>query len=660
MSLTELTGTEGLSMPFSFELTLLSETHNIDFQKIIGENVTLSITLADGENRYFNGIISRFSQGRGGGEKGGDPRYSHYRATLVPWFWLLSRYANSRIFQDLSVPEIVERVFNDRGWFDYKIRLDKEYQKRTYCVQYRETDFNFISRLLEEEGIYYFFEHEEKKHTLALADAPDKHLPCPNQEEARYQLTEGGWLEGDVITSLEKMQEIRSGKYTLRDFNFETPDTSLEVNAPSQYRLGPGEREVYDYPGIYGTRSEGDRLVNLRMEEEEASITTMMGSSVCRAFTGGYRFKLNNHYRDDMTDKEYVLTYIDHEASEGSGFPGMVASEREPEFSYINHFSCIPFDVPFRPSRRAPKPFVRGPQTAIVVGPRGEESYTDENPYGMIKVQFHWDREGKKDEKSTCWLRVAYPYAGEKHGMQFTPLIGDEVLVDFLEGDPDKPIVSGSFFKGDHKSLIQPKEMIKNEILTPYQHRLRLDDKEKNITLNTGQNVSIHMGDDDKTDDRKNIKLTIEKDFHYIVLKEEPGHKSIYLTCDHTICVRSSGSQSDISISTEKNNLAVHLDDLSNSITLSGNTFSITLDGNSGSINIESKVGTIDLKTPGMINIDGAGGVKITGGGPVQVTAPNVQLNAGMVQASGVIQCATLITNAVVSTSYTPGAGNIL
>jgi type VI secretion system secreted protein VgrG len=439
--LTGFRGKEGLSIPFSFELDLISENHSIAFPDIIGKNVTVSIILADGEERYFNGIVSRFSQGSGGGEAGGDPRFSCYTATMVPWFWLLTRTADSRIFQKLSVPDIAEKIFGEKGFLDYKILLDDSYEKRDYCVQYRETDFNFVSRLLEEEGIFYFFEHEEGKHTLVLADAPDKHKPCPKQETARYQISAGGWLEEDVITGLEWMQEIQPGKYTLKDFNFEIPGTDLKVEVPSQQTLGPGEREIYDYPGEYGKRAEGERLANIRMQEQEAGITTVTGSSVCRAFTSGYRFDLQDYYRDDMNNKPYILTSLDHGATEPVGVSG-----QESGASYTNSFTCIPFDVPYRPPRLTPKPLVEGSQTAIVVGPAGEEIYTDGT--GRVKVQFHWDREGKKDENSSCWIRVSQTAAGQGWGSVNIPRIGHEVVVDFLEGDPDRPIVNGCVYNG--------------------------------------------------------------------------------------------------------------------------------------------------------------------------------------------------------------------
>ena len=444
--LTGFHGIEGISGLFSFELNLLSENHNITFEDIIGKNVTVSIILADGDKRFFNGIISSFSQGRGGGEAGGDPHFSHYSATMVPWLWLLKRTADSRIFQKLSVPDIVEKIFTEKEFLDYKLLLNDSYEKRDYCVQYRETDFNFISRLLEEEGICYFFEHEEKKHTLILADASDKFKPCPKQESARYQISAGGWLEEDVITILDKMQEIRPAKYTINDFNFEIPGTDMKVDVSTKQMLGPGEREIYDYPGLYTKKAQGERLTTIRMEEEETKITSITGSSDCRAFTSGYRFTLSDYYREDMDQKDYVLTHIEHEVREVSDYYGATIESMGSESPYINRFKCIPFDVPYRPSRDTVKPVVRGTQTAIVVGPAGEEIYTDGT--GRVKVQFHWDREGKKDENSSCWIRVSQTAAGQGWGSVNIPRIGHEVVVDFLEGDPDRPIINGCVYNG--------------------------------------------------------------------------------------------------------------------------------------------------------------------------------------------------------------------
>ena len=246
--LTGFRGTEELSRLFSFELTMVSEKHDISFDAIVGQSVTVSFVLADGSSRYFNGIVSSFSQGRGGDEKGGDPQFSFYRATMVPSFWLLTQTSDLRIFQNKSTPDIIDKVFKDQDFKDYRLKLQGSYPKRDYCVQYRETDFNFVSRLMEEDGIHYFFEHEDGKHTMVIGDNPSSHKPCPGQKSASYHLSGEGWLEEDIITSLEMNKQIRVGKYSLTDYNFEIPNTDLTAVVPSKTRLGPGEREVYDYP----------------------------------------------------------------------------------------------------------------------------------------------------------------------------------------------------------------------------------------------------------------------------------------------------------------------------------------------------------------------------------------------------------------------------
>jgi type VI secretion system secreted protein VgrG len=453
--LTGFHGTEGISRLFSFDLEMISESHGIAFADIVGKSVTISVTLAGGDKRYFNGIVSSFVQGASGGDTGVDARFSHHRATMVPWLWLLTRTANSRIFQKLSVPDIIDKIFKEKGPNDFKAKLQGSYDKRDYCVQYRETDFNFVSRLMEEEGIHYFFEHEKDKHTLVLADTPQENKPCPQQKTARYQINTGGWRDDDVITRMERIQEIRPAVYTLNDFNFEIPNTDLKANVPSTQKLGPGEREIYDYPGMYAKKNEGERLARIRMEEEEAQITTILGSSNCRAFTSGYRFKLDSFYRSDMNNKEYVLRSVEHQANQGW--------ENKSEISYSNRFSCIPFEVPFRPPRLTPKPFVQGSQTAIVVGPSGDEIHTDK--HGRVKVQFHWDREGKKDENSSCWIRVAQIWAGVNWGAMYIPRIGQEVIVDFLEGDPDRPIITGRVYHGINMPPYPlPEEMTKSTI----------------------------------------------------------------------------------------------------------------------------------------------------------------------------------------------------
>lgn len=528
-------GSEGISTPFKFELSMLSENHAISFESIVGKNATITVQLPNGEQRYFNGIISRFAQGRGGGQAGGDPRFSYYTATLVPWLWLLTRSAESRIFQEQSTPDIVMKVLKEKGITEVKRSLHKDYQPRTYCVQYRETHFNFISRLLEEEGIFYFFQHEEGKHIMILADDPVEHKPCPNQERARYQLTRGGWLEEDVITSLEKSQEIRAGKYSLNDYNFETPNTDLQVNVDSRKPLGPQTREVYDYPGIYTKIADGEKLSTTHMEEEEAQITSLIGSSHCRAFTSGYRFQLTHHYRADTSDKDYLLTYIEHEASVPS-YTGSTPKSSEHEPTYINYFKCIPHSVVFRPVRNAAKPVISGTQTAFVVGPKGEEIYTDQ--HGRIKVQFHWDRDGKMDEKSSCWMRVGQLWAAAKWGAMFIPRIGQEVIVDFLEGDPDRPIVIGCVYHGANKP---PYDLPDHQTMSTIKswsskdgqgfNELRFEDKkgEEQIFIHAEKNEDIRIKND--------LLEWVGRDSHLIVKRDQiesiEGGKHLAIKGDH-------------------------------------------------------------------------------------------------------------------------------
>lgn len=438
LHVSEMSGSEGMSQLFSFDLTLLSENQGISFSEIIGKGVTLTLDLPNDRKRHYHGIISRFAQVSGAGTTLDDTRTSSYRATMVPWLWLLTRSAESRIYQNKSVPEIVEQVFKDKGFSDFQFKLQGTYEKLDYCVQYRETHFNFVARLLEEQGIYYFFEHSDARHRMIIADAPQANPPCPGQKSASYSVQPSASADEDLIVSLEKSQEIRAAKYSLNDYNFEIPNTALNVDLPSKSKLGPGQREIYDYPGEYAKKAEGERYARIRMEEEEAQITTIAGIGSCRAFTSGYRFTLENFYRPEMNGKEFVLTTVRHKAAQSVQEGG--------SFEYRNSFTCIPATVPFRPLRITPRPVVHGSQTAIVVGPAGEEIYPDK--HGRVKIQFHWDRVGKKDEKSSCWVRVSQLWAGASWGAMFIPRIGQEVVVDFLEGDPDQPIITGRVYNG--------------------------------------------------------------------------------------------------------------------------------------------------------------------------------------------------------------------
>ncbi|MBC7911561.1 MAG: type VI secretion system tip protein VgrG [Pyrinomonadaceae bacterium] len=450
-------GHEEVSSLFSFRLDLLSDVpEKIQLQNIVGKNVTIGLMLRDESYRHFNGFISRFSLS--GRDEGGEHRFTHYRAEVVPWLWFLTRTADCRIFQDKTVPEIIEKIFKDLGFQDFRFDTNRTYTKWDYCVQYRETDFNFVSRLMEEEGIFYFFEHENGKHTLIMADATEAYKPCPNQSRANF-FPEGGYNDReDTVNSWEVYQEFRPGKYMLRDYHFQMPSKNLEVVEPTTFVVGGNDKfEVYDYPGGHAQRfnkpeerlgkvePEGRTIVNLRMEEEETPHLVHYGGSICRAFTAGKRFELVEP-PPSVTDGPYLLTSVSHTATQPAEFvSGRGGSSSDS--SYNNSFTCIPASVTFRHSRITPKAIVQGPQTAVVVGPKGEEIFTDK--FGRVKVQFHWDREGKKDENSSCWLRVGQTWAGKRWGASFWPRIGQEVIVAFLEGDPDQPIIIGSVYNAE-------------------------------------------------------------------------------------------------------------------------------------------------------------------------------------------------------------------
>ena len=454
--LSGLFGSEEISSLFSLNLELISQhPDQVVMDQIIGQNATITVQLEDGSARFFNGFINRFAQS--GRELGGDERFTSYQAQIVPWLWFLTQTTDCRIHQDKTAPDIIKKTFEDLGFRDFRDDLSFSYPKWDYCVQYRESDFQFVSRLMEQDGIFYFFEHENGKHTLVLADSPQVHKPCPGQPQATFQ-PEGGFGEReDTVNTWHMMQELRPGKNTLRDYHFEMPTKTLEFSDNTVFKVGGNDRfEIYDYPGEYAKKfnkpgerlgdieHEGEATARIRMEADEESHLIHQGSSVCRAFTAGTRFDLINP-PPGVTGGPYLLTSVQHSATQDSDF---VSGVGDAGVSYSNSFTCILHKTPFRKPKITPKPTVSGPQTAVVVGPPGEEIFVDK--YGRVKVQFPWDREGKHNEQSSCFVRVGQSWAGQKWGAMFTPRIGQEVIVDFLEGDPDQPIITGSVYNAQN------------------------------------------------------------------------------------------------------------------------------------------------------------------------------------------------------------------
>jgi type VI secretion system secreted protein VgrG len=442
-----LAGAEAISRPFQFKLELLVDRSGgeIKAKDLLGKAVSVSL-LQDTGKRYFHGIVSRISS------LPRDSRFFHYRAEVVPWLWLLTLKSESRIFQDKSVVDIIKAVFDELKIFfpdvSYRDATTENHIPLDYCAQYRETDFNFVSRLMEQEGIFYFFEHSQNKHTLVFCDSNSAITNCPGGSQVLYH--EGGFGDREgIISSWQEAAELRSGKYTYRDHHFQLPGKTLEVSEQTQDTT-TSSLEFYDYPGQYALRfkdpdqrlgdvhPEGEKLVRVRLDEEVQPGQIFNVSSSRRNLLSGYKFSLTKHFD---ADGEYIITSLNCSANQS---PDYISGKPTVGPLYQNTFTCVPASVHIRPRRVTPKPTISGPQTAVVSVKSGEDSWLDK--FGRVRVQFHWERKGKNNETSACWIRVAQSWAGTSWGAHFWPRVGQEVVVEFLEGDPDRPIITGSVY----------------------------------------------------------------------------------------------------------------------------------------------------------------------------------------------------------------------
>lgn len=427
-------GKEALGRLFEYEVELLSEQGRIDPRALLGAASAVRLNTGRDSRRWFHGIVTRFRQVRGGG------RLHHYRATLRPWLWLLTRTTDCRIYQELTVPQIIGEVFKTYGFGDVRMHLTHDYAAREYCVQYRETAFDFLSRLMEEEGIYYQFEHHEDKHVLVLHDSPIGHDVAPGCEALPLRAEAGGAGADDSVWDWGADHQVLPGALSLEAYDFKNPTKPLRVLDRLDREHAHDEFEVFDYSTRYVEVDDGDRLARVRLESIQAAHRVYSGASDARGLrTGGLiRFRQTRNRVDQpmlVTAAEYRMRSDAYESGRGS---------EEPVFEC--RFEALPLGVPFRTAQRTTRPEIRGPQTAMVVGPEGQEIYVDE--HARVKVQFHWDRYGKRDDSSSCWIRVSQPWAGGKFGAMFIPRIGHEVVVEFLEGDPDRPLITGRVYNG--------------------------------------------------------------------------------------------------------------------------------------------------------------------------------------------------------------------
>ena len=430
---------EELGRLFSIETELISKKDDINFEDLLGKNVTIRLNLADGSPRFFNGHVTRFSQ-----VDRGDSFSGTYQATIQPWLWFLTRTADCRIFQGMTVREIIKKVFSEWG-HPFEDKLTRSYHTWEYCVQYRETDFNFVSRLMEQEGIYYFFEHESGVHKLILADdySAHKKIFTIKGRVPLFASDEVAVRDEESCTDWHISKSVLPGTYALNDYDFKRPSANLHVNSGLAKSHTMAEEEIYDYPGEYVQIDDGDQYSRNRIEELHSQYEVAQASSDVHDMKTGGLFTLAEHHRIDQ-NKEYLLVSVSH-SYQGDDYGAGGGNSGGAQYS--NNITVVDSKIAFRSSQITPKPIVQGPQTALVVGPSGEEIYTDN--YSRVKVQFHWDRYGEKNENSSCWMRVSQLWAGKNWGGIHIPRIGQEVIVDFLEGDPDHPIITGRVYNAE-------------------------------------------------------------------------------------------------------------------------------------------------------------------------------------------------------------------
>ena len=639
LNFSTMTGVEELGRLFDYDLLAIATKNDLDPKALLGKRVTIQLELSDQSYRYFNGVVTRF------GLQGAQGAQFAYGMELRPWLWLATRRADTRIFQNQSVPDILKTVFGPYAG-DFDFQLTGTYSPLEYCVQYRETDFNFVSRLMEQEGIYYFFKHTADKHTMMVVDATNPHEPVPGHSEFKYRPQSVGFIEYECITEWRFNQEIQSGKVTLKDYDFMAPKLDLKVFNEKDRGHSASRLEQYDPPGNYVPKGLGERYAKLRIEELHARYSGASGVGNMSALPTGYRFTLAEHPRKDQNREHIVVStrFTLRHAGYESGTEGQAG--------YTCQFEALDSREVFRSQRLTPKPIVPGPQTARVVGPAGEEIYTDK--YGRIKVQFHWDREGKEDENSSCWLRVSSPWAGKGFGAISLPRIGHEVVVDFLEGNPDRPLVTGSVYNGDN---MPPYTLPANATVSTFKSRsslgggatnfneLRFEDKkgkeyiwlqaEKNLYQYVKNDVVATTGNDEHVSIGHNRTETVGGTQHLTVgaalLQDVGASANLTIGSDHLVNV---GGEHSVLVGKDFNTEAT-----GSISTKAGKDMHVKV---GMSINVE---GGMNLSFKGGMNVVIEAGMSLTlkagsstivlGPAGVAITGTTILLNSGGAGASG-------------------------
>jgi type VI secretion system secreted protein VgrG len=504
-----MSGSEKLGCPCSYDVTLLSENPNIGLSEILGQPICIVLRLPSGRHREFSGFVTRFSF------VGGIGRHAAYHVQVEPWLALLRQRVRSRIYQGKTVPAVIEKLFREHGFSDFSNALTARYRTFDYLVQYRESDLQFLLRMMQQEGIYFFFKHHDRKHELVLADSFSAHEAIAGYEKVPYYPPQRNEKrERDYLDQWFVRRGIRPAIYSARDFNFTHPAAPVksETRVPLDHAFN--EYEIYDYPGEFQEKDEADVHTRIRLEEEQASFELVHGEGNARGLQCGALFELEKYPRKDQ-NKEYLIVEAAY-TIQVSNYDSLDDPEVEPEV----HVRLVAQDskTAYRPPRTAKVPTIAGPQTATVVGPSTQEIWTDE--YGRVRLQFHWDTEGKRNENSSCWVRVSQAWAGQNWGSIHVPRIGQEVVVSFLEGNPNRPLVTGRVYNADN---MPPYDLTKNPTQSGIKSRstkggtpdnfneIRFEDKkgEEELHIQAEKNMTTLVKNDQSTDVLKNRTTTV-------------------------------------------------------------------------------------------------------------------------------------------------------
>jgi len=641
--LDSVSGVEAVSRPFRYVLTMLSEIETGNPSKIVphqlvGTSMTVKVSLTSvtlGEtigSRCITGLCERFAQ------SGQDEEFAFFSATIVPWFSFLNYATNCRIFQDQDVTDIISAVVSAHGYTGFlRLELTKTYTKRDYCVQYRETDFAFVSRLLEDEGIYYYFEHNDGNHVMVLADAPSCYKDAPVQSSFKYAPVAGQDVAADSVSSWQVEESMSPGKWTTRDYHHEAPANFWERSEPSTTAAAEGMKfEAYEFPGedakifnqagsVSDLPAEAEKTVRTRMEMEEASQTIVTGASTCRAFTAGYKVDVAGV----PSPGSFLLTSLTQRVNQQPDYRNRDLTPQPCE----NSFTAIPAAVPFVPQRATRRALVHGLQPAFVIddSPSGNTEEIWPDKYGRVKVRFCWDR----DAKYACWVRVVQPWAGKSWGQQWIPRVGDEVAISFMEGDPDCPVVIGSVYNATNMPIFAlPDNKTQSGVLT------------RSSTGGGSSNYNM-LRFEDKAGSEE-IYVQAEKDWNSLIKNNETrtiknnrtstihvNESRTVETGDDTIAVqqgnRSVTVQQNISEESKMGNISVKAD--MGSISTEASMGSITTKADMGSITTQASLGSITIQADvGSISISGLSGVTIScGASSIEMTPASISISAPMV-----------------------------